>query len=280
MRSEEDRAYLANKHKGGGANAKGGLYEDCYAVFQIVSCIAKYKSSLEGVALQTQLEDTFVDDLLIAHPDKNVYHQLKNTQELTWNTKSSDRTITSDFENQIKDCKERDELFALKLVFSAVKSKVGDKIPDSIKDYTTAEFFPYEKDLNGLILISGTFQDVLRQISVNGHSATVDELVNIAMVFLGAWKGCGNESRVRLADIVTRAKGMRHFNLTIFPDGAISQACRKILDQIEGLRYSVSGRMFYWQLGDFTGSCPWPESKEQEIIDKKPTTRRELVAIL
>lgn len=280
MRSEEDRAYLANKHKGGEANAKGGLYEDCYAVFQIVSCIAKYKSSLEGVALQTQLEDTFVDDLLIAHPDKNVYHQLKNTQELTWNTKSSDRTITSDFENQIKDCQERDEQFALKLVFSAVKSKVGDKIPDSIKDYTTAEFFPYEKDLNGLILISGTFQDVLRQISVNGHSATVDELVNIAMVFLGAWKGCGNESRVRLADIVTRAKGMKHFNLTIFPDGAISQACRKILDQIEGLRYSVSGRMFYWQLGDFTGSCPWPESKEQEIIDKKPTTRRELVAIL
>lgn len=280
MRSEEDRAYLANKHKGGEANAKGGLYEDCYAVFQIVSCIAKYKSSLEGVALQTQLEDTFVDDLLIAHPNKNVYHQLKNTQELTWNTKSSDRTITSDFENQIKDCQERDEQFALKLVFSAVKSEVGDKIPDSIKDYTTAEFFPYEKDLNGLILISGTFQDVLRQISVNGHSATVDELVNIAMVFLGAWKGCGNESRVRLADIVTRAKGMKHFNLTIFPDGAISQACRKILDQIEGLRYSVSGRMFYWQLGDFTGSCPWPESKEQEIIDKKPTTRRELVAIL
>jgi len=73
---------------------------------------------------------------------------------------------------------------------------------------------------------------------------------------------------------------MKHFNLTIFSDGVISQACREILDHIEGLHYSVSGRMLYWQLGDFTGSCPWPESKEQEIIDKKPTTRRELVAIL
>lgn len=280
MRSEEDREYLAHKHKGGEANAKGGLYEDCYAVFQIVSCIAKYKASLDGIGLQTQLEDTFVDDLLIAHPDKNVYHQLKNTHELTWNTKSSDRTIISDFENQIKDCKERNEQFALKLVYSAVKSKVGDNIPESIKNFTTAEYFPFEKDLNGLVLISGAFQDVLRQISVNGEKATVDELVNVAMVFLGVWKGCGNENRVRLADIVTHTKGMKHFNLTIFPDGAISQACRKILDQIEGLRYSVSGRMFYWQLGDFTGSCPWPESKGQEIIDKKPTTRRELVAIL
>ena len=280
MRSEEDRIYLANKHKGGEANAKGGLYEDCYAVFQIVSYIAKYKTSLDGIAFQTQLEDTFVDDLLIAHPDKNVYHQLKNKQELTWNTNSSGRTIKSDFENQIEDCQERDEQFALKLVYSAAKSKVGDKIPDSIKDYTTAEFFPYEKDLNGLVLISGAFQDALRQISVNGNSATVDDLVNVAMVFLGAWRGCGNDNKVRLADIVTRAKSMKHFNLTIFPNGVISQACREILDNIEGLRYSVSGRMFYWQLGDFTGSCPWLEGKEQEIINRKPTTRRELVAIL
>lgn len=280
MRSEEDRAYLTHKHKGGEANAKGGIYEDCYAVFQIVSCIAKYNASLDGVALQTQLEDTFVDDLLISHPDRNVYHQLKNTQELTWNTKSSERTIRSDFENQIRDCVERNEQFALKLVFSAANSKVGDDIPDNIKDYTTAEYFPFEKDLNGLVLISDTFQDALRQISVNGEKATVDELVNVAMVFLGAWRGCDNENKVSLSDIVTRAKGMKHFNLTLFPDGTISQACQDILNKIEGLQYSVCGRMFYWQLGGFTGSCPWPESKEQEIIDKKPTTRRELVAIL
>lgn len=30
MRSKEDEIYLANKHKGGAANAKGGLYEDYY----------------------------------------------------------------------------------------------------------------------------------------------------------------------------------------------------------------------------------------------------------
>lgn len=280
MRSDEDIVYLVNKHKGGESNAKGGLYEDCYAVFQIVSCIAKYEASLEGVALQAQLEDTFVDDLLIAHPDKNVYHQLKNTKSLTWNTKSSDRTIVSDFENQIKDCLERDEQFALKLVYSAVGSQVGDRIPESIKDYTTTEYFPYEEDLNGLVLISGEFQDALRHISVNGASASLDELVNVAMVFLGAWRGCGNKRRVSLADIVARARGMNHFNLTIFPDGTISDACREILDGIEGLSYSVNGRMFYWQLGDFSGSCPWPEGKEQVIIAKRPTTRRELVAIL
>ena len=245
-----------------------------------MSCIAKYKASLDVVALQTQLENTFVDDLLIAHPDKNVYHQLKNTQSLTWNTKSSERTIASDFENQITDCRERDEQFALKLVYSAANSQVGESVPDNIKDYTTIEYFPYEEDLNGLVLISSDFQNALRQILVNGKEATVDELVNVAVVFLGAWRGCGNKNRVRLSDIVEKAQRMRYFNLTIFPDGEICKACRDILDAIEGLRYSVNGRMFYWQLGAFTGSCPWPEGKEQEIIDKRPTTRRELVAIL
>lgn len=280
MRSEADRVYLANKHRGGEANARGGLYEDCYAVFQIVSCIARYKAALEGVALQTQLEDTFVDDLLIAHPDKNVYHQLKNTQNLSWNTRSSDRTITSDFENQINDCLKRNEAFALKLVYSAAGSQVGENIPESIQDYTSAEYFPYEEDLNGLILISNEFMDALRQISVNGENATIDELANVAQVFLGVWRGCGNNHRVSLSEIVTRAEQTKHFNLNIFSDGTISDACREVLDNIKGLRYHVSGRMFYWQLGDFTGSCPWPEGKEQEIIDKKPTTRRELVAIL
>lgn len=280
MRSEADKAYLANKHKGGEANAKGGLYEDCYAVFQIVSCIAKYKAALEGVALQTQLEDTFVDDLLIAHPDKNVYHQLKNTQSLTWNTKSSDRTITSDFENQIKDCQDRSEAFALKLVYSVANSKVSESIPKSIQEYTTAEYFPYEEDLNGLILISKEFIEALRQISVNGDSATIDDLANVAQVFLGVWRGCGSNHRVSLSEIVTRAEQMRHFNLNIFADGTISEACREVLNKIEGLSYYVSGKMFYWQLGDFNGSCPWPEGKEQEIIDKRPTTRHELVAIL
>ena len=227
-----------------------------------------------------QLEDTFVDDLLIAHPDKNVYHQLKNTKSLAWNTKSADRTITSDFENQIKDCQDRSEAFALKLVYSAAKSKVGESIPESIQEYTTAEYFPYEEDLNGLIFISEGFIDALRQISVNGDSATIDDLANVAQVFLGVWRGCGSNRRVSLSEIVARAEKTKHFNLNIFANGTISAACREVLDSIEGLRYYVSGKMFYWQMGDFTGSCPWPEGKEQEIIDKRPTTRRELVAIL
>jgi hypothetical protein len=188
--------------------------------------------------------------------------------------------MVSDFENQIKDCQDRDEAFALKLVYSAANSKVGESIPKSIQEYTTTEFFPYEDDLNGLILISEEFIDALRKISVNGNNATIDDLVNVAQVFLGVWRGCSSNHRVSLSDIVARAEKTRHFNLNIFADETISEACREVLDKIEGLRYCVGGRMFYWQVGDFTGSCPWPEGKEQEIIDKRPITRHELVALL
>lgn len=75
-RTDEIKQYLRNKHQGGVRTPqKGGLFEDFYAVYQIVSCIAKYQPSFEGVEFQTQLEDTFVDDMLIAHPEQNTYHQ-------------------------------------------------------------------------------------------------------------------------------------------------------------------------------------------------------------
>ena len=56
MASTEDlHNYLLAKHRGGENNLKGGLYEDYYAVFQIVSCLAKYKHELDAVSFQAQL---------------------------------------------------------------------------------------------------------------------------------------------------------------------------------------------------------------------------------
>ena len=117
-RTDAIKQYLKNKHQGGENNQKGGLFEDFYAVYQIVSCIAKYKSSFDRVEFQTQLEDTFVDDMLIAHPELNMYHQLKNTQSLSWGKVDKQGDIAFDFAHQMEDCKEREENFALKLVYS------------------------------------------------------------------------------------------------------------------------------------------------------------------
>lgn len=280
MHSEGDKTYLANKHKGGAANAKGGLYEDYYAVYQVVACIARYKCELDGVAFQTQLKNTFVDDLLIAHPDINMYHQLKNTKQLEWNTKpSGTRTVASDFEKQIEDCEERDEKFALKLVYSAVDSNVAENVPETISKYTTTEYFPYQDDLNSLILISQDFQDVLRQISARGNVSTDDELLDIATVFLGVWKSVGGKEKVRLSDIVGRAENVKHFNLAIHPSMALRQECKDVLDAIEGLDYSVNGRMLYWSIGLMSGSYPLDEDVQKRIISRNPKTKKEFITL-
>lgn len=278
MRSEEDAKYLANKHRGGENNQKGGLYEDFYAVFQIVSCIARYKTSLDAVALQTQLEDTYVDDLLIAHSSNNVYHQLKDTETLTWSSGSS-RTIQSDFEHQIADCKERDENFALKLVYSATGSKVSD-IPESIKDYTIVESFPHADDLNQLIFISRAFKESLKLISAKGEASTDDELLALAMVFLGAWKSINSKERLQLSSIVDLAGKAHSFNLAIYPDLKMSDECKMIFDAIPGLDYRLCGRELIWTLGFLNGTCQWTDLLENTIITKKPTTKREIAELL
>ena len=278
MRSEEDAKYLANKHRGGENNQKGGLYEDFYAVYQIVSYIANYKTSLDTVAFQTQLEDTYVDDLLIAHPTNNIYHQLKDTETLKWSSGSS-RTIQSDFEHQIADCKERDESFALKLVYSATNSMVSD-IPESVKDCTSVENFPHAVDMNQLIFISGAFKESLKLISAKGSASTDDELLALAMVFLGAWKSLNSKERLQLSSIVDLAGKAHNFNLAIYPDLKMSDECKMIFDAIPGLDYRLCGRELIWSLGFLNGTCQWTDSLENAIINKKPTTKREIAELL
>lgn len=278
MRSEEDAKYLANKHRGGENNQKGGLYEDLYAVYQIVSCIADYKTSLDVVAFQTQLKDTYVDDLLIAHPGNNVYHQLKDTETLKWSS-GSGRTIQSDFEHQIADCKERDESFALKLVYSAACSGVSE-IPESIKDYTSVENFPHADDLNQLFFISGAFRESLKLISAKGDDSTDDELLAVAMVFLGAWKSSNSKERLPLSNIVDFAGKAHNFNLSIYPDMKMSDECKMIFDAIPGLDYRLCGRELVWSLGFLNGTCQWTDSLEHSIISRKPTTKREIAELL
>ena len=240
LRTEDDAKYLANKHRGGESNQKGGLYEDYYAVYQIVSCLARFKSSLDVIAFQSQLEDTYVDDLLVALPSSNIYHQLKDVKDLNWSNGSS-RTIQSDFEHQISDCKERDEAFALKLVYSASGSAVTS-IPASIKDYTSVENFPHADDINQLVMISSPFKAALRLISSKGEMSTDDELANMAVVFLGVWRGSSSNKRVALSDIVNRTGKIFNFNLAIYPDKVMREECRSVLNAIDGLEYKICGR--------------------------------------
>ena len=279
-RTDDIKQYLKNKHQGGENNQKGGLFEDFYAVYQIVSCIARYKSSFDRVGFQTQLENTFVDDMLIAHPEQNMYHQLKNTRSLSWGKVDKQGDIAFDFAHQIEDCMHRDEKFALKLVYSLKDSRIGEQIPEEIKDQTSTEYFDYASDLNSRVLVSAPLKHALMAITPNGEKASTDDLVNIASVFLGIWKGCNSKNRISLKDIVLKAENFKRVNLNIYPDEGISEDCKKVLNAIAGLEYHISGRMFYWSIGRMNGSCPWPDEMETKIIRQHPTDKWEQMSIL
>lgn len=47
-----------------------------------------------------------------------------------------------------------------------------------------------------------------------------------------------------------------------------SDECKRVLDAIDGFKYHISGRMFYWSIGRMNGSCPWPE--EFQFIEQLP----------
>lgn len=279
-RNEDIKQYLSNKHKGGKNNQKGSLFEDFYAVYQIILGIAKYKPSFESVNFQTQVENAFVDDLLITYLGHKIYHQLKNTQSLSWGQVDKKGDIAYDFAHQIEYCKECNETFTLKLVYSQKENKIGEHTPEVIKEYTVTEYFDYSPDLNSLVLISEPFKSALLAIVPDGDRVKIDELSNIASVFLGVWKGFDSNSRISLKEIVHRAEEIKQVNLNIYPDESMSENCKIVLNAIEGFEYYISGRSLYWSIGRMNGCCPWQYAIETEIIRRHPTDKWELISML
>ena len=76
--------YLKHKHTGGISNQKGNTYEALYATKEIVRLLYENQDPNETY-ISSQLENEFVDDFWILTPDNlEVFHQLKNTQTLSW----------------------------------------------------------------------------------------------------------------------------------------------------------------------------------------------------
>lgn len=87
--TSEEQTYLTRKHQGGKNNDKGIMYEKFYTTYCIAVLVDKYSLRLNDVRLTSQVENVFVDDLLIEEPMAGkIYHQMKNVKGLTWNDSS------------------------------------------------------------------------------------------------------------------------------------------------------------------------------------------------
>lgn len=91
---------------------------------------------------------------------------------------------------------------------------------------------------------------------------------------------CDSKNGISLKEIIHRVEKIKYVNLNIYPDEGMSENCRQILDALEGFKYYIKGRMFYWSIGRMNGSCPWPGEMETEIICQHPTDKWELISML
>lgn len=280
MLTSDQKKYLEHKHQGGLNNQKGASFEDCYAVFQIVVYALKYKKSLDCVFFQTQLQDSFVDDLLIVYPpQKKVYHQLKNTKRLSWGKVGVKGDLAYDFYCQIQNCRKKKESFVLKLVHSLGAQVAVSAIPKRISKKSQVEYFEYADSLEKLILTSEGFSESLREIAAQGENATYDEILQIATVFLGIWKSENTTQQVDLKKLVDGVMAFK-VNLSIYDNVSISPACKDYLDSTKGLEYYLCGLFFYWQIGNMRGACEWTDKCETAILNAKPTKKWKLIELL
>ena len=76
---EIDKEYLTRKHRGGENSKKGNMFEAYFSVYQILLLMSEGKLD---ATLFSQVENAYVDDLLILQDDSSVYHQIKDVKSL------------------------------------------------------------------------------------------------------------------------------------------------------------------------------------------------------
>lgn len=279
-RDEKISQYLANKHRGGQSNQKGSLYEDFFSVYQIVTCLDSCKGNTDAVSFQSQLEgDTFVDDFCVSFPDKNVYHQLKNTRSLSWGDLNQMGSLAFDFDRQVSVCINQGESFALKLVCSDHDTmlKLNSSIPHQVINHTSVEWFPYCDGLNSLVLSCADFKLSLQNLAVDEDKNNDDVLANIATLVLGVWKNSPKHTQVTLKYLLDEMMKVKSVNIKRYASAGVANECIRILDSIEGLSYRIEGCKLYWSFGFFSGSLPWSADVERTIVESKPLTKSDFI---
>lgn len=276
--STEERNYLKNKHRGGLNNSKGAVYENFYATYQIALLMNQYLSQLNEIYLTSQMEEVFVDDLLIRNLDTLlIYHQIKDVKGLTWAYGES-HSLLFDFTRQKEISMEKNERFCLKLVFSDLKSSVC-KIPTEIEECTIVEYFPACTSINELILSHSSFKNAIQNIAIQ-EEVEDDELSGIASAILGAWCSV-RQKNISLQQIldITYSKGKGFINIKTYPTIKISEVCKDILTRFE-LSFYTNGSTLYWSYHRLKGETIWTKELEFKLENADISNIWDLMEIL
>lgn len=280
--------YYKNKQSGGGANQKGGRYEDFFSIMQLARlfCVL-FDDTRQDIEIHAQAS-AFVDDLLIADKFENSqdHYQLKNTARVRWG--NGFKSISDDFHKQkilnddigithtstILVCSEEDKVNLLK-----------QTIPAEITDFSDVVFFPNVETINHLLLTHKEFKDWMQAICFSGEP---DKLEALAKIILGHW--CDKKTTVCSvkALLFELRKHFPNYLAKIDRMMELLPEVVTILLKIPNFSYAIDKGYFNWDYsnGLDSGALLYPiDSKEfsyfqQAIITQKPSQFSELESLL
>jgi hypothetical protein len=136
--------YAGNKARGGHSNKKGSRYEDFFAAHKVAEIIVSCLGNGGVWPILREQVLAFVDDLVVSTASANDYHQLKNTESLSWTSKP--HSIADDFELQFKlstHLGEQGPTTSLVVSSEALANELAGTMPVGIKAHSNVKFFPY-----------------------------------------------------------------------------------------------------------------------------------------
>lgn len=253
---EIDKEYLTRKHRGGENSKKGNMFEAYFSVYQILLLMSEGKLD---ATLFSQVENAYVDDLLILQDDSSVYHQIKDVKSLSWGNIETKNTLAYDFYHQAELCLFREVKFLLKLIVSSGYEKMKESKPADIKDVTDVEEFPAYANINMYAYDAQVYSVAAKAIGV-GDKQHYDVSTFVTMLF-GKW--CGG---------LCEGKTVKSIFLDVKRSLFGTEIDEKILDDIlkllgkMGFAIEVESSMLHWKYRGFEGDTELTESKIEEIL--------------
>ncbi|SHJ70803.1 hypothetical protein [Paraburkholderia terricola] len=289
---EEKAKYLEKKTTGGNNGYKGTRYEQFFAAHRIARLARKLLET--GVDSEVEWQaDGFVDDVVVrrtAVADLKAY-QLKNAEAVSWTAKNGQ--IASDFADQYKlSTHEGFKRVRVRLVCNddAMREALCAAVPETIADYSKALYFPYSEPYLPMLGKFSWMREDFAYIS-NRENAKRTEAEQVAGVLIGAW--CSLAPKAMVSDVLNFARQMsptiiRSLASDTDAVAQLSQEARDVLDNVEGLTYTVKRGFFAWSdaTGTTTGVLPYDcfstsfQKFQRRILEKKPRSFSELEEML
>lgn len=190
--------YLQHKHTGGVVNAKGNTYEEKYLVAQILCRMGESPATTAETVFYPQVAKRAVDDLVIQDANMHLtYHQLKESQSLSWSDGGKTNTILDDFRDQENISNLLGEDYELKIVASNPECEIlSNEVPADL-EHTSLEHFPnstyYELAQENHYYVEGLNR-------ILPEDATLDQRINVCKIIVGHI-GIEERNPIRLLDV-------------------------------------------------------------------------------